>query len=93
MKLTTDDLRLEAKELMVEFIEREKEHLPYTLGVKDLIKVLPHSESQIYNMLRDNKIPASKLGGKWIVTRVMFLTWLMASDVDESKYERPQIKM
>lgn len=93
MKLTTDDLQLEAKELLIEFIEREKDYLPYTLGVKDLIDILPHSESQIYNMLRDNKIPASKLGGKWIVTRAMFLAWLLACDVDESIYERPQIKV
>ena len=59
--------------------------LPYTLGVKDLVELLPHSDTKIYLMLEKGEIPGKKVGGKWVVQRTAFLTWLNAKKIEDKK--------
>ncbi|MFW5891313.1 MAG: helix-turn-helix domain-containing protein [bacterium] len=93
MKLTTEDIKVKLEEILWKLIEQERDQLPYTLGVKELVEILPHSKTKIYLMLEDGELPGKKLGGKWLVPRTHFLAWLAAVEIDESIYERTRIKV
>ena len=93
MKLTAEDLKVKAEEIMWKLIEEERDKLPYTLGVKDLDELLPHSKTKIYLMLESGELPGKKLGGKWLISRIHFLAWLAAAEIDESIFERPTVKV
>lgn len=62
-------------EVLKELIKEAQCNLPFSLSTKDLIKLLPHGETKIYQMLEQGVIPAKKIGGKWIVSRDKFLVW------------------
>ena len=49
--------------------------LPFTLSPKDLLKLLPHGQTKIYEMLNRNIIPCKKVEGKWVIPRDKFLEW------------------
>jgi len=56
-------------------IDKSRKELPFTLSPKDLIKLLPHGQTKIYEMLNRNIIPCKKIEGKWVIPRDKFLEW------------------
>ena len=93
MKLPAKDLQPKVKEILLKLIEEERKNLPYTLGVKELLEILPHSKSKIYDMLKSGYLPAKKLGGKWLIQRSLFLAWLSAEKYDENIFQKTSVKI
>ena len=60
----------------------------YILGVKELLEILPHSKSKLYNMLKSDYLPAKNLGGKWLIQWTLFLAWLSAKKYDENIFQK-----
>lgn len=56
-------------------IDKSRKELHFTLSPKDLIKLLPHGQTKIYEMLNRNIIPCKKIEGKWVIPRDKFLEW------------------
>ncbi|MCG8514518.1 MAG: helix-turn-helix domain-containing protein [Halanaerobiales bacterium] len=63
------------KEVLLELIKDNRNNLPFALGVKDLMRLIPFSQNQIYLMLDTKQIPGKKIGGKWVIQRDAFLAW------------------
>lgn len=80
--MTGKDVQPAVKEVLMEIIKDEVDELPYALGVADLKKLLPHSDTKIYLMLESGEIPGRKIGGKWIVQRSTFLAWFYGIEME-----------
>ncbi|MFW6015649.1 MAG: helix-turn-helix domain-containing protein [bacterium] len=78
--------------ILVHLVSNAQDKLPFALRVKDLDEMLPISATQIYLMLSSGEIPAKKLGGKWIIPRDIFLTWLYGNGVDAKKLNQIMVK-
>ena len=61
--------------LFDELMKKTRNELPFTLSPKDLIKLLPHGQTKIYEMLNRDIIPCKKIEGKWVIPRDKFLEW------------------
>ncbi|MFW6009129.1 MAG: helix-turn-helix domain-containing protein [archaeon] len=70
-----DTLNIKMEKVMLTLISKSQKNLPFSLEVKDLCKLLPHSSTKIYLMLESGELPGRKLGGKWVISRDQFLAW------------------
>ena len=68
------------KEVLLETIDNTRKELPFSLTVKDLKKLLPFSDTRIYQMLECGDIPGRKINGKWVIPRDSFLAWFYGND-------------
>ncbi|MFU8851263.1 helix-turn-helix domain-containing protein [Micromonospora sp. SL1-18] len=55
---------------------------PVTYTVREVAKLLGLSLGSTYALVRDGTIPATRLGGRWLIPRARFHVWLdgVASD-------------
>lgn len=51
---------------------------PVTYTVREVAKLLGLSLGSTYVLVRDGTIPATRLGGRWVIPRNRFHTWLDA---------------
>ena len=51
---------------------------PLTYTVREAAKLLGISLGSTYALVRDGTIPATRLGGRWIIPRARFHAWLDA---------------
>ncbi|MFW6029886.1 MAG: helix-turn-helix domain-containing protein [Halanaerobiales bacterium] len=77
------EIQASAKEVLMELIKDEVNDLPFSLGVADLKKILPHSDTKIYLMLESGELPGRKMGGKWVVQRSAFLAWFHGAELEK----------
>ncbi|MFW6030216.1 MAG: helix-turn-helix domain-containing protein [Halanaerobiales bacterium] len=77
------DIQRAAKDILSDLIKDEVLELPYSLGVKDLKELLPHSETKIYLMLESGELPGRKIGGKWVIQRSAFLAWFHGKEMEK----------
>lgn len=49
---------------------------PVTYTVREVAKLLGISLGSTYALVRDGTIPATRLGGRWIIPRTRFHAWL-----------------
>lgn len=61
--------------VFIQLVKKTRAELPFTLSPKDLIKLLPHGQTKIYEMLNRNILPCKKIEGKWVIPRDKFLEW------------------
>lgn len=54
---------------------------PVTYTVREVAKLLGISLGSTYTLVRDGTIPATRLGGRWLIPRARFHAWL--DDVTE----------
>ncbi|PWU43207.1 hypothetical protein DLJ46_32710 [Micromonospora globispora] len=52
---------------------------PVTYTVREVAKLLGLSLGSTYALVRDGTIPATRLGGRWLVPRTRFHAWLDAA--------------
>lgn len=74
---------IDCREILQQTIENARKELPFTLQVKDLLKILPFSDTRIYEMLNQGKIPGKKIDGKWVIPTTSFLAWLHGVEKDK----------
>ena len=79
-----EDIKVE--EVLLQVIENERKELPFSMTVKQIEKLLPFSDTKIYEWLKAGKIPGRKIDGKWIVPTSKFLAWFHG-DFEKSKLE------
>lgn len=78
------DFELDVKEVLFKLIQQAREEYPFILQPKHLFEILPHSDTKIYLMLENGEIPgARKAGGKWMINRDIFFTWLYVNEVQK----------
>ncbi|MGM0410521.1 MAG: helix-turn-helix domain-containing protein [Bacillota bacterium] len=70
-----DTLNIKMEKVMLTLITKSQKNLPFSLEVKDLCELLPHSSTKIYLMLENGELPGRKIGGKWVISRDQFLAW------------------
>lgn len=75
---------LDINNIILQLIYKSQKNLPFSLNVKDLAKILPHSNTKIYLMLESGELPARKIGGKWVISRDYFLAWYYGVDLKET---------
>lgn len=51
---------------------------PLTYTVREVAKLLGISLGSTYALVRDGTIPATRLGGRWVIPRTRFHAWLDA---------------
>ena len=68
------------KEVLLETIDNTRKELPFSLSVKDLIRLTPFAETRIYQMLECGDIPGRKINGKWMIPRDSFLAWFYGNE-------------
>lgn len=51
---------------------------PLTYTVREVAMLLGISLGSTYALVRDGTIPATRLGGRWVIPRTRFHTWLDA---------------
>ncbi|WP_431911012.1 helix-turn-helix domain-containing protein [Micromonospora carbonacea] len=49
---------------------------PVTYTVREVAKLLGISLGSTYALVRDGTIPATRLGGRWLIPRARFHAWL-----------------
>ncbi|WP_439427776.1 helix-turn-helix domain-containing protein [Micromonospora sp. LA-10] len=49
---------------------------PVTYTVREVAKLLGISLGSTYALVRDGTIPATRLGGRWLIPRTRFHAWL-----------------
>jgi excisionase family DNA binding protein len=49
---------------------------PLTYTVRQVAALLGLSLGSAYTLVRDGTIPATRLGGRWVIPRTRFHTWL-----------------
>jgi excisionase family DNA binding protein len=49
---------------------------PATYTVREVATLLGISLGSTYALVRDGTIPATRLGGRWVISRTRFHTWL-----------------
>ncbi|MFJ5668176.1 helix-turn-helix domain-containing protein [Micromonospora chalcea] len=49
---------------------------PVTYTVREVAKMLGLSLGSTYSLVRDGTIPATRLGGRWLIPRARFHSWL-----------------
>lgn len=49
---------------------------PVTYPVREVAKLLGISLGSTYALVRDGTIPATRLGGRWLIPRTRFHAWL-----------------
>ncbi|SCE83690.1 DNA binding domain-containing protein, excisionase family [Micromonospora coriariae] len=49
---------------------------PVTYTVREVAKLLGISLGSTYSLVRDGTIPATRLGGRWLIPRARFHSWL-----------------
>ena len=76
---------LDINNIILKLIYKSQKNLPFSLNVKDLAKILPHSNTKIYLMLESGELPARKIGGKWVISRDYFLAWYYGVDINKAK--------
>lgn len=47
-----------------------------TMSVKELAQYLGIGENQAYNYLLQGRIPAHRLGARWVISRAQIKNWL-----------------
>ncbi|MFU8873421.1 helix-turn-helix domain-containing protein [Micromonospora sp. SL4-19] len=52
---------------------------PVTYTVREVAKLLGLSLGSTYALVRDGTIPATRLGGRWVIPRTRFHAWLDAA--------------
>lgn len=95
-----EKIKLTSVQILREQIAKTRKELPPYLTKSDLVKLLPHSESKIDNMLRkydypkadpNDVIPNRKTGGRRFIPRDWFLAWYFGEPdkkkVIEDEYE------
>ncbi|HEX3828053.1 MAG TPA: helix-turn-helix domain-containing protein [Sporichthyaceae bacterium] len=60
---------------------------PAIYTVEEVAELLGVARSTAYELVRDGKIPARRLGGRWVISRARFHAWLDADTDDASKGE------
>ena len=62
----------------------QMEEVPMYLSAKEIVKVLGLSLSNVYDIMRGIDFPLTVVGGRRMVQREKFFSWLKAHDVDNS---------
>ena len=75
--LQNGDITKKAAEILEDQIQQTREQLPVSLKPNHLIEIMNTSKSQVYKLLKRDKIPsAKKLDGLgWRIPRDVFLSW------------------
>ena len=60
-------------------LEQEKKHDSPFLSVREVAKYLQINTKKVYSLVREGKIPATKVTGKWLFPRKLVDHWLMES--------------
>lgn len=55
------------------------ESIPRFMSVRQVAAYLHINEKKVYSLVRDNKIPATKITGKWVFPRELVDRWLLES--------------
>jgi len=70
-----EQIQLTAREVLTELVRENQQKLPFSLKVKDIVRLTNTSETTVYEALTSGKIPgARKIMGVWRVPRDIFLT-------------------
>lgn len=76
----TEKIQANSKKILKQLIMDMRVELPFSLSPKDVVKLLPHGQTKVYQMLESGEIPAKKLGGKWVISRDVFLSWYFGNE-------------
>ena len=73
--------------LFNKYLLEYQKQLPFTLTPKDIKerKLLPHGMTKIYELLEQGEIPSQKIGGKWVIPRDQFLSWLFQVNLKDNE--------
>lgn len=66
---------IDFEKCMMKIMENTRSEIPFSLKVKEVMKLLNLSKNKVFELIHSGELPAKKIGSTWRIPRDQLLAW------------------